>query len=156
MVAFRFRGEPRDGDRAEGSARFQGDAMRTRMRRALVATGLTTACLFGAGARVEAQQIERGNGVVCDSPQLVEQFIALHIDTQKAIEQINAQSKSGGCEFLDSSYIVGGVVGEASNGDGTWEIRKILIVGLIVGRVRKPVLPYQKYTAFITSRTSPL
>jgi len=130
--------------------------MRTTMRRAPVAAGLALSYFFGTCVSVEAQRIERGNGVVCDSPQLVEQFIALHTDTPKAIEQINAQSASGGCEFLDSSYIVGGVVGEASNADGTWEIRRILIVGLIVGRVRKPVLPYEKYTAFIISRASPL
>jgi hypothetical protein len=47
-------------------------------------------------------------------------------------------------------------VGDASNTKGIWEIRKVLIVGLIVGRVRKPVLAYEKYTAFIISKASPL
>jgi hypothetical protein len=78
----------------------------------------------------------------------VERFIALHTDTEKAIEQINAQSTSDACEFLDSSYIVNGAIVEDSNADGTWEIRKILIVGLIIGRVTGPIQPYQKYTAF--------
>jgi hypothetical protein len=60
------------------------------------------------------------------------------------------------CEFVEAEYIVGGIVGDASNAKGTWEIRKIFIVGLIVGRVRKPVLAYQKYTAFFISKASPL
>jgi hypothetical protein len=130
--------------------------MSTTIRSLLVTTGLAISWFFGTSVTVHAQQIESGNGVVCDSPELVERFIALHTDTQKAIEQINAQSTSGVCEFLDSSYIVGGIIAEASNADGTWEIRKILVVGLIIGRVRAPVQPYQKYTAFIISKASPL
>ena len=111
---------------------------------------------FGIIAGADAQRIERGDGVVCDSSRQVEQFITLDVDTKSAIERINAQSTSGKCEFIDAEYIVGGIVGDASNTSGTWEIRKILIVGLIIGRVRKAVLPYEKYTAFIISKTSPL
>ena len=85
--------------------------MRTTVRRALVAAGLPILGLFATSASVTAKRIESGNGVVCDSPQLVELFIALHTDTTKAIEQINAQSRSGTCEFLDASYVVGGIVG---------------------------------------------
>jgi len=112
--------------------------------------------LFGTMVGAKAQTIESGNGVVCDSPAQVEQFIALDTDTKEAIARINAQSTSGACEFLDAAYLVGGVVGEASNDKGTWQIRKILIVGLIIGRVTAPVQPYQKYTAFIISRRSPI
>jgi hypothetical protein len=116
-----------------------------------------TVVLFSGMTTVEAQRIDRGNGVVCDSPQLVERFIALDIDTKDAIARINAESTSGGtCEFIEAEYIVGGVVGDASNAKGGWEIRKVLIVGLIVGRVRKPVLAYEKYTAFIISKAAPL
>jgi hypothetical protein len=147
-----------DGDRErhEGAAQFEGDCMSTTIRCLLVVAGLVILCFLSTSVTVHAQQIETGNGVVCDSPQLVERFIALRIETQKAIEQINAQSSSGSCEFLVSSYIVGGIVGEASNADGTWEIRKILIVGLIIGRTRKPLLAYQKFTAFIISKAPPL
>jgi hypothetical protein len=78
----------------------------------------------------------------------VEWFIALDIDIDEAIARINAEGTSGGtCEFVETEYIVGGIFGDASNAQGTWEIRKVFIVGLIVGRVRKPVLTYQKYLA---------
>ena len=108
-------------------------------------------------AGVEAQQIDRGNGVVCDSPQQVERFIGLDIDTKDAIARINAENAAGGkCEFIEAEYIVGGIVGDASNTKGSWEIRRVLIVGLIIGRVRRPVLAYEKYTAFIISKASPL
>jgi hypothetical protein len=124
----------------------------------ILASALSIAVLFfSIAAGMAEQQIERGNGVVCDSPHQVERFIALDIDTNEAIARINAESPSGStCEFIEAEYIVGGIVGEASNLKGTWEIRKVLIVGLIVGRVRKPVLAYEKYTAFIVSKTSPL
>jgi len=112
---------------------------------------------FGVASGMADQQIERGNGVVCDSPQQVARFITLDIDTNDAIARINAESPSGStCEFIEAEYIVGGIVGDALNTKGDWEIRKVLIVGLIVGRVRTPVLAYGKYTAFIISKASPL
>jgi hypothetical protein len=120
----------------------------------ILASALWIAAVLSFGiAGMAEQQIERGNGVVCDSPQQVERFIALDIDTNDAIARINAESPSGStCEFIEAEYIVGGIVGDASNTKGIWEIRKVLIVG----RVRKPVLAYEKYTAFIISKNSPL
>lgn len=92
---------------------------------------------FDIAAGMAEQQIERGNGVACDSPHQVERLIALDIDTNEAIAWINAESPSGStCEFIEAEYIVG----DASNTKGIWEIRKVLIVGLVVGRVMKPVL----------------
>jgi hypothetical protein len=119
---------------------------------------LTAAAIIflGNSAGLEAQQIESGDGVVCDSPQQVEQFIALDIATKDAIDRINAQSTSGRCEFVDVAYLVGGIVAEASNDKGTWEIRRILIVGMVIGRVTAPVQPYEKYTAFIIAKRSPI
>jgi len=123
----------------------------------MLASAAGAVLFFGITTGVEAQQIDRGNGVVCDSPQQVKRFITLDIDTKEAIARINAESASGStCEFIEAEYIVGGIVGEASNAKGSWEIRKVLIVGIIIGHVRKPVLAYEKYTAFIISKASPL
>jgi hypothetical protein len=130
--------------------------MRTQAAYALAAAGASVLFAFATAARTGAQSIENGVGVVCDSPQQVEQFIALRTDTKGAIEQINAQSKSGVCEIVDAAFLVGAIVGEASNDKGTWQIRRILIVGLIIGRVTNPVQPYEKYTAFIISKASPI
>jgi hypothetical protein len=102
------------------------------------------------------QNIENGVGVICDSPQQVEQIIALRADFKSAVEEINAQNKSRVCEILNIAFLVGGIVAEASNDKGTWQIRKILIVGLYLGRVMNSVQPYQKYTAFLTSKASPI
>ena len=104
----------------------------------------------------ETQSIENGVGVICDSPQQVEQIIALRADFKSAVEEINAQNKSRVCEILNIAFLVGGIVAEASNDKGTWQIRKILIVGLYLGRVMNSVQPYQKYTAFLTSKASPI
>lgn len=139
-------------------ARLGGGAGRAMVAK-ILATALWIAAVlfFGIAAGMAEQQIERGNGVVCDSPHQVERFIALDIDNNDAIARISAESASGStCEFIEAEYIVGGIVGDASNTKGIWEIRKVLIVGLIVGRVRKPVLAYEKYTAFIISKASPL
>ena len=103
-----------------------------------------------------SQNIENGVGVICDSPQQVEQIIALRTDFKSAVEEINEQNKSRVCEILNIAFLVGGIVAEASNDKGTWQIRKILIVGLYLGRVMNSVQPYQKYTAFLTSKASPI
>ena len=122
----------------------------------LAAAGTSVAITFAAMAATQAQTIENGNGVVCESPEQVVQFIALGTDTQSALAQINTQNKSRVCEFIDAAYLVGAVVAEATNDKGSWQVRKILIVGLIIGRVTSPVQPYQKYTAFIVSKASPI
>jgi hypothetical protein len=103
-----------------------------------------------------SQNIENGVGVICDSPQQVEQIIGLRTDFKSAVEEINEQNKSRVCEILNIAFLVGGIVAEASNDKGTWQIRKILIVGLYLGRVMNSVQPYQKYTAFLTSKASPI
>ena len=85
----------------------------------------------------------------------MEEFIALHTDTRSAVEQINAQSAAPVCEVLDLAFLVGAVVAQAANDKGTWQIRKILVVGLVIAGKVSPVQPYQKYAAFIVSKASP-
>jgi hypothetical protein len=106
------------------------------------------------GAR--AQNIENGVGVVCDSPQQVEQVIMRRTDFKSAVEELNTQNNSRVCEILNVAFLVGGIVAEASNDKGTWQIRKILIVGLYLGRIMSAVQPYQKYSAFLTSKATPI
>jgi hypothetical protein len=86
----------------------------------------------------------------------VEQVIILRSDFKSAVEEINAQIKSRVCEIINIAFLVGGIVAEASNNKGTWQIRKILIVGLYLGRIMNSVQPYQKYTAFLMSKAAPI
>jgi hypothetical protein len=120
-----------------------------------VARGLTFV-LIAAAATGNAQTIESGVGIICDSPAHVEQVIAARGDSRSTVEQVNAESKARVCEVADVAFLVGGIVSEASNDQGVWQIRKVLIVGLILGRVTSPVHPYEKYTAFKVSKTSPI
>ena len=77
-------------------------------------------------------------------------------DFKSAVEELNTQNNSRVCEILNVAFLVGGIVAEASNDKGTWQIRKILIVGLYLGRIMNSVQPYQKYTAFLTSKAAPI
>jgi hypothetical protein len=130
--------------------------MRKRIISILATTAMFVSLLLAMTVVGETQNIENGVGVICDSPQQVEQIIALRTDFKSAVEEINAQNKSRVCEILNIAFLVGGIVAEASNDKGTWQIRKILIVGLYLGRVMNSVQPYQKYTAFLTSKASPI
>jgi len=122
----------------------------------LATAGMIVSVFLAITAAGAAQNIENGVGVICDSPQQVEQIIALRTDFKSAVEEVNGQNKSRVCEILNVAFLVGGIVAEASNDKGTWQIRKILIVGLYLGRVMNSVQPYQKYTAFLTSKASPI
>jgi hypothetical protein len=134
--------------------------MRTPMRhlieRLLVVVGTSLSVAIAAETDAEAQRIENGVGVVCDLPQHVEQLIGMSSDAQRAVEQINMEKNARVCEIVNVAFLVGGIVGEASNEKGTWQIRRILIVGLIVGKVTSPVQPYERYSAFIVSKASPI
>ena len=125
-------------------------------RSVLAAVAMTIHVLFSAPIEAEAQNIESGVGVVCETPSQVVEFIALQTDRRSAVAQINAHSASPVCEVLNVAYLVGGVVAHSSNDQGTWQIRKILVVGLVIGGNVSPVQPYQKYTAFIISKASPI
>lgn len=130
--------------------------MRKPLRYILVAAGMATLLALSMSAGAKAQSIENGAGVLCNSAQQVEQFIRLQTDSQSAVNQINAQSQSRVCEIRNVAFLVGGIVSESSNDKGTWQIRRVLVVGLIIGRNTSPVQPYEKYTAFIISKASPI
>jgi hypothetical protein len=126
------------------------------IKRHLAVLGTSLALGMAAETNAVAQRIENGVGVVCDLPQHVEQLIGMSSDAQSAVQQINTQNNARVCEIANVAFLVGGIVGEASNENGTWQIRRILIVGLIVGKVTSPVQPYERYSAFIVSKASPL
>ena len=127
-----------------------------KLKRLLAVVGASLSVGIAADTDALAQRIENGVGVVCNLPQHVELLIGMSSDTQSAVEQINTQNNARVCEIANVAFLVGGIVGEASNEKGTWQIRRILIVGLIVGKVTKPVQPYERYSAFIVSKASPI
>jgi hypothetical protein len=130
--------------------------MRKAVRSMLATAGMSVLVLLAITVQGGSQTIENGVGVVCDSPQQVEQVIILRSDFKSAVEEINAQNKSRVCEIINIAFFVGGIVAEASNDKGTWQIRKIMIVGLYLGPIMNSVQPYQKYTAFLTSKAAPI
>jgi hypothetical protein len=130
--------------------------MRRRIAAGIFAAGGILLGILAGPIAADAQTIENGVGVLCESPQQVEQFIALHADSREAVEQINTQNNARVCEILNVAFLVGGIVAETSNDRGTWQIHKILIVGVYVGSRMSPVQPYEKYTAFLASKAAPI
>jgi len=102
--------------------------MKRKIKRFLVAVGTSLSIGIAAETGALAQKIENGVGVVCDLPSHVEQLIGMSADVQSAVEQINTQNNARVCEIANVAFLVGGIVGEASNETGTWQIRRILIV----------------------------
>jgi hypothetical protein len=130
--------------------------MRNAIKCIVAAAGMSVLVVLAMTVEGGAQSIENGVGVVCDSAEQVEKIVTTRTDFKSAVEEINVQNKSRVCEILNVAFLVGGIVAEASNDKGTWQIRKILIVGLYLGRIMNSVQPYQKYTAFLTSKAAPI
>jgi hypothetical protein len=130
--------------------------MRNAIKCIVAAAGMSVLVVLAMTVEGGAQSIENGVGVVCDSAEQVEQIVTTRTDFKSAVEEINVQNKSRVFEILNVAFLVGGIVAEASNDKGTWQIRKILIVGLYLGRIMNSVQPYQKYTAFLTSKAAPI
>ena len=130
--------------------------MRKAIKYLLTCAGTFVLVHFAMTVGARAQNIENGVGVVCDSPQQVEQVIMRRTDFKRAVEELNTQNNLRVCEILNVAFLVGDIVAKASNDKGTWQIRKILIVGLHLGRIMSTVQPYQKYSAFLTSKAAPI
>jgi hypothetical protein len=68
--------------------------MRKAIKYLLSAAGMFALVHLAMAVGARAQNIENGVGVVCDSPQQVEQVIVLRTDFKSAVAEINGQNNS--------------------------------------------------------------
>lgn len=99
-----------------------------------------------------AQEVEQGNGLVCNTSVQIEQFIALHnakIPNAEAVEAINAKAPMA-CAVLPVAFIRGEVVKIVASDGGYVAITAITVVATHNGVGWVHVAPTRQYTVFRT------
>jgi len=91
---------------------------------------LPAVILFGVPA--QAQEVELGSGLICDTQNQVERFVALYNgDAQAAAEAVNAEMHDPtACGFANMAFVRGRQLAIARNKDRTFDIVQILVVGV--------------------------
>jgi len=86
---------------------------------------------FGPGA--QAQEVELGPSLICDTEKQVERFIALYGgDAQAAINAVNNEVQDPtACGLVNTAYVRGPQLATARNKDITFGIVQILVLGII-------------------------
>ena len=106
--------------------------------------------LFGFSC--QAQEVEQGTGIVCDTQAQVEQLIALHnakVPNAEALAAINANEPLA-CSILPVGFFRGEVVKTVASDGGYVAITAITVVAVNNGMGWVPVPPARQFTVFRT------
>jgi hypothetical protein len=96
-----------------------------------VSLALPLLVLTNVAAR--ADEIQVGTGLVCDTRQQAERFIALYEgNAQKAVRSVNAEVQDEtACGIIDMAYTAGAPLTTARHKDATFQIVPVLMVGVV-------------------------
>jgi hypothetical protein len=88
--------------------------------------------LILVGVQAQAQEVELGPGLVCDTQKQVERFVALYSgDAQVAVNAVNAEMNDPtACRLANMAFVRGPRLATARNKDTTFDIVQILVVGV--------------------------
>jgi hypothetical protein len=136
--------------------RGRQEKRRRQMGIALRLAGFVLAGCFPLGAMSqpaeEPVEVQVGVGVVCDTAQQVERFVALHTEGSKpqtAIERVNAEAHSDrACGSVVVAFIPGKRITDVAVTGGTMRVTEVKIVGTVTQQGLQAVEPLTQYTAF--------
>jgi hypothetical protein len=100
----------------------------------LVVLGTASAGLAGNDREEGAQaQVEVGTGIVCDTQKQMERFVALfHGEAKAAVKAVNAEEGDpDACLVGTIAYVRGPDIGTARTQDATFQIVRVLVVGIL-------------------------
>ena len=111
---------------------------------------LAALCAPAFAADYLAADYEVGSNLFCDTKEQAERFVTLFAgDAEAAVVAVNAEVHNPtACALMDVAYMRGPEVGTARHGDNTFEIVRILVVGLSTASGVKPVRPAAYFSLF--------
>ena len=101
---------------------------------------VTALALLVSSHAYAQHQTYQGTGVVCDEPEQVARYIR-SIEGDGALAAINAENPYA-CAIMKVAFFMGETresIATSATSSGTWQITKILIVGVDVGQGIQPV-----------------
>jgi hypothetical protein len=120
------------------------------LRLALIAVLATL--VFGLSAKADdlgAGEIQVGTRLVCNTQHEAFRFVKLYSgDGEAALRIVNAEeSDPTACDIIPVLYFVGSQLGSAKSGNATFNVVKILVVGVITSDGVRTVLPTEYFSA---------
>jgi hypothetical protein len=102
------------------------------------------------GAPALADDYEVGTNLFCDTKAQAERFVTLFAgDAEAAVVAVNAEVQNPtACALMDVAFMRGSQVDTVRHGDNTFEIVRILVVGLSTASGVKPVRPAAYFSLF--------
>ena len=102
------------------------------------------------GSPAQAQEVEVGTGLVCDTQEQVERFIALYDgDAQSTVNSVNAaEHNPTACGVTTMAYVRGRQLATARSKDTAFQIVPILVLGVVTEAGVESVTPSQFFSVF--------
>ncbi len=102
------------------------------------------------GSPAQAQEVEVGTGLVCDTQEQVERFIALYDgDAQSTVNSVNAaEHNPTACGVTTMAYVRGRQLATARNKDTAFQIVPILVLGVVTETGVESVTPAPFFSVF--------
>ena len=111
---------------------------------------LAALCAPALAADYSAADYEVGSVLFCDTKAQAERFVTLFAgDAEAAVIAVNAEVQNPtACALMDVAFMRGSQVGTVRHADNTFEIVRILVVGLSTTSGVKPVRPAAYFSLF--------
>jgi hypothetical protein len=112
--------------------------------------------LLTLGLGAQAQEVEVTSGLICDTQQQVEQFVALYDgNAQDTAERVNAaENNPTACVVSGMAYVRGRELATARTKDTTFQIVPILVVGVVTEKGIQAVAPARYFSAIAVKEIS--
>ncbi len=120
--------------------------------RRLITMTLPLALLLGSPAQAQEieQEIEIGTNLVCDTETQVEMFVSFYDgDAQSAMDRVNrGVSNPTACIVSTLAYLRGPGLATARHKGSSYQIAKVLVLGMVTESGLQPVQPAAYYSLF--------
>jgi hypothetical protein len=96
-----------------------------------------------------AQEIEVGSAVICDTQQQAERVgLLMHGDARIALSVVNAEENATACGVANFAYLRGSSLATVRTKDETFQIAKIIVVGVVTETGVRAVAPNFYFSVF--------
>jgi hypothetical protein len=104
--------------------------------------------VFCAAARAQEPGMNIGFGLVCDTPQQVEQFAAIYDgDADAALAAVNADlDDADACTIATFAFVLGPQVSVIKSAKGAFRVVQILVVGVFTDEGFESAMPQTCFT----------
>ena len=102
------------------------------------------------GFPAQAQEVEVGTSLICDTQEQVERFVALYDGgAQSTVNHVNAaEHDPTACAVSTMAYVRGHQLATARNKDTTFQIAPILVLGVVTETGIRSVTPAPFFSVF--------